>query len=304
MKKQGRGLNRVNKKIKCCEGAKWHRFGTFVRPSSGKKVRRYRCSACGRTVSDAQFSVHYRKRYRNIDGQIFKLAASSTSIRRMATLLGIHRQTISRHIDSIGPRCKKKIQRLVEKYPNIPGVSGVPTIQMDEMHTFEHTKLKPLSVPVVVCETTRLILAFDVGKMPATGKLAKKARDKYKNRPNTRKATLQQMVKQLSLTVPPRVHIHTDKCKYYKRVIRRHFPQATLRQTKGLRPCVVGQGELKASRWDPLFSINHTLACLRDNVKHLARRTWCTIKRPDRLESLLAIAAHFHNKKILEKIAI
>ena len=298
MQKQGRGLNRVNKKIKCCEGAKWHRFGTFVRPSDGKKVQRYRCSSCGRTVSDAQFSIHYRKQIRTINGQIFKLAASSTSIRRMAEIIGVHRQTISQRIDILGRQCKQKHQRLVKQY------TDVCAIQMDEMHTFEHTKLKPLSVPVVVCETTRLILAFDVGKMPATGKLAKKAREKYKNRPNTRKATLQQMVKQLSLTVPPRVHIHTDKCKYYKRVIRRHFPQATLRQTKGLRPCVVGQGELKASRWDPLFSINHTLACLRDNVKHLARRTWCTIKRPDRLESLLAIVTQFHNKKILKKIAI
>ena len=140
--------------------------------------------------------------------------------------------------------------------------------------------------------------------MPATGKLAKKARDKYKNRPNTRKATLQQVFEQLARTLPSTVHIDTDECIYYRKVVRRHFPRATLRQTKGLKPCVVGQGELKASRWDPLFSINHTLACLRDNVKHLARRTWCTIKRPDRLESLLAIATQFHNKKILKKIAI
>ena len=298
MKKQGRGLNRVNKKIKCCEGAKWHRFGTFVRPSDGKKVQRYRCSSCGRTVSDAQFSIHYRKQIRTINGQIFKLAASSTSIRRMAEIIGVHRQTISQRIDILGRQCKQKHQRLVKQY------TDVCAIQMDEMHTFEHTKLKPLSVPVAVCKKTRLILAVAVGKMPATGKLAKKARDKYKNRPNTRKATLQQVFEQLARTLPSTVHIDTDECIYYRKVIRRHFPRATLRQTKGLKPCVVGQGELKASRWDPLFSINHTLACLRDNVKHLARRTLCTIKRPDRLESLLAIATQFHNKKIIKKIAI
>ena len=298
MQKQGRGLNRVNKKVKCCDGGKWHRFGTFVRPSDGKKVQRYRCSACGRTVSDAQFSIHYRKQLRTINGQIFKLAASSTSIRRMAILLGVHRETISQRIDILGRQCKKKNQRLVKQCTN------VCAIQMDEMHTFEHTKLKPLSVPVAVCKKTRLILGFGVGKMPASGKLAEKARDKYKNRPNTRKATLKQVFEQLSHTLPPTVHIDTDECKYYRRVIRRYFPRATLQQTKGLRPCVVGQGELKASSWDPLFSINHTLACLRDNIKCLARRTWCTIKRPDRLDSLLAIATQFHNKKILKKTPI
>ena len=298
MQKQGRGLNRVNKKVKCCEGAKWHRFGTFVRPSDGKKVQRYRCSACGRTVSDAQFSIHYRKQLRTINSQIFKLAASSTSIRRMAILLGVHRETISQRIDIIGPKCKKKIQALNQKY------TAISAIQMDELHTFAHTKLKPLSVPVAVCKTTRLILGFGVGHMPASGKLAKKAREKYKNRPNTRKATLQQLFKQLARTLPPAVHIDTDACTYYKRVIRRHLPQATLRQTKGLKSCTVGQGELKASSWDSLFSINHTLACLRDNIKCLARRTWCTIKRPDRLDSLLAIASQFHNEKILKKTPI
>ena len=298
MQKQGRGLNRVNKKVKCCEGAKWYRFGTFVRPSNGKKVQRYRCSSCGRTVSDAQFSIYYRKQLRTINGQIFKLAASSTSIRRMAEILGVHRETISQRIDILGRQCKKKNRRLVEQY------ADVCAIQMDELHTFEHTKLKPLSVPVAVCKKTRLILEFGVGKMPATGKLAKKAREKYKDRPNTRKATLQAVFKRLSRTLPPAVHIDTDECTDYRRVIRRHFPRATLRQTKGLRPCVVGQGELKASSWDPLFSINHTLACLRDNIKCLARRTWCTIKRPDRLDSLLAIASQFHNEKILKKTPI
>ena len=44
---------------------------------------------------------------------------------------------------------------------------------MDEMHTFEHTKLKLLSVPVVMYKNTQLILGFGVGHMRGAGKLAK-----------------------------------------------------------------------------------------------------------------------------------
>jgi hypothetical protein len=49
----------------------------------------------------------------------------------------------------------------------------------------------------------------------------------------------------------------------------------------------VGQGELKRGGFDPLFSLNHTAAMFRDRLKRLSHRTWCTTKRPDRLQLLL-----------------
>ena len=41
------------------------------------------------------------------------------------------------------------------------------------METFEHTKLKPLTIPMAVEQGTRRILAVDVGKIAAKGHLAK-----------------------------------------------------------------------------------------------------------------------------------
>ena len=70
---------------------------------------------------------------------------------------------------------------------------------------------------------------------------------------------------------------------------------------KGARGAIVGQGELKKKNYDPLFSLNQTYAMFRDNIKRLARRTWCTTKRIDRLKHLLFIYAHYHNQ-VIDKI--
>ena len=40
---------------------------------------------------------------------------------------------------------------------------------------------------------------------------------------------------------------------------------------------------IKKTRYDPLFSVNHSFATIRAKVNRLNRRTWCTTKNPARL---------------------
>ena len=82
---------------------------------------------------------------------------------------------------------------------------------------------------------------------------------------------------------------------FYPKLIREHFPEATHKTCKGSRGAVVGLGELKKVAFDPVFSLNHTYAMFRDNLKTLNRRTWATAKRKDRLFLLLNIYGWFHN---------
>ena len=69
--------------------------------------------------------------------------------------------------------------------------------------------------------------------------------------------------------------------------------------TKGRRGCVVGQGELKAIGFDPIFAFNHTAAMLRANMNRLFRRTWCTTKTIRGLEDHLALYVKYHNEELL-----
>ncbi len=54
----------------------------------------------------------------------------------------------------------------------------------------------------------------------------------------------------------------------------------------------------KAIGFDLLFSLNHTAAMCRDRIKRLSRRTWCTTKRPDRLQLLMDLYAWHRNEHL------
>ena len=60
----------------------------------------------------------------------------------------------------------------------------------------------------------------------------------------------------------------------------------------------MGQGELKKLKYDPIFSLNHTCAMIRDNIKRLSRKTWCTTKRMPQLQINLELYALEHNRRL------
>ncbi|RME16932.1 MAG: transposase, partial [Bdellovibrio sp.] len=81
--------------------------------------------------------------------------------------------------------------------------------------------------------------------------------------------------------------------------VRAFFPKATHIQLKGQRGAITGQGELKKTAFDPLFSLNHTCAMFRANVNRLFRKTWCTTKKLQPLIDHLEIYMWYHNKVLL-----
>ena len=95
----------------------------------------------------------------------------------------------------------------------------------------------------------------------------------------------------------------SDECTFYGPAVQRYFPQAVYHQFKGEKSSVAGQGELKKTVMDPLFSINHTFAMLRANINRLVRKTWCTTKKISRLIDHLTIYAYVHNTMLIKKAA-
>jgi len=74
---------------------------------------------------------------------------------------------------------------------------------------------------------------------------------------------------------------------------KRYFPNST-HETFSSRELVRKKKELlflnqEKKLFDPLFPLNQRCAMLRHDIKRLARRSWCTTKRPDRLETVLRI---------------
>jgi transposase-like protein len=264
-------------------------FGSFVRKSDNSRQRRFLCKPCGKSFSSATHLACFGQKKRHLNPQIFQLLASGTSQRRLALLLRTNRKTIVRKFIFLGLHAHHLFVQHREQCP------PCSEVEFDDLETFEHTKLKPLSVTMMVESGGRRIIGFRVARMSAKGLLAKKALKKYGPRKDERWRQRERLFNEVKPFVALNALIKSDESPHYTEPVRRHFPNSVHRQYKGQRGCVTGQGELKAVGFDPLFSLNHSFAMLRANINRLFRRTWNTTKRPERLALHIAIYAVYHN---------
>lgn len=270
--------------------------GRFRRLEDAKFIQRYRCKKCLTRFSSATFSDAYKQKRRRINSSLLKLLSSGVSQRRCAFLLGVHRKTIERKLPFLGRRCRKlncKFLHLME--------GRIHNIQMDDLVTKENSKLKPLTVTIVVNENNRCILAAEVSQIPAFGHLSGLAKKKYGHRKDEHFEGLTRVFQTISPLVTKEVQIKSDEHQKYPGFINAYLPKAKHLTFKSERGCIAGQGELKKVQFDPLFIVNHTCALLRANVNRLIRKTWCTTKDPKRLKDHLDIFIYFYNQQLLRK---
>ena len=265
--------------------------GSFPQPNlPGGKSQRFRCKDCRHWFSQTRGTLNERQKRPELHQPVFSLLVSGVSQRRVALLCGTTQVTVARKLVRMSNFANIEQDRrltLAQK--------SVEVAVFDEMETFEHTKCKPVAIAVAVEEKSRIILSAKVASMPAKGLLAKISRRRYGKRADDRKASLSNALTAISRVAAPHLIVKSDECPRYPKLVALHLPGAAHKTFKGRRGCVVGQGELKAGGWDPLFALNHTCAMIRDNLKCLSRRTWCTTKRIDRLQCRLDLYVCAHN---------
>lgn len=269
------------------------RFGSFYRSSDRKHVQRLYCKLCRYHFSVATLSPHYRQKKRQINHFVARLYVALISQRECARVLKINRKTATRKIVHMGVLAQHKLDALNKKRAHLVGI-----VEFDDMETFEHTKCKPLSIPLAVEHKSRWILGFEVAEMPANGPLAAISRKKYGIRKDMRVAARARLFERIKPYLKSDAIIKSDQNPHYPRDVKKWFPEAKHVAYKGRRGCIVGQGELKKIGFDPLFSLNHTCATFRARASRLIRRTWCTTKKPERLRLHLALVALQHNLRL------
>ena len=276
----------------CNEAQEIIKRGHYRRLSDHKIIQRFKCKKCLKSFSLQSFSYDFRLRKRHLNQGVFRLLSKGMSQRGCAEVLGVDPKTIARRITRFG-KCAKQQLRLSQSR-----VRGVQAVVFDEMESFEHSKLKPLTIALAVEHKSRRILALEVGKIAAKGHLADISRRKYGKRMCERKKILEEFFSRLSPMLDPRCHLSSDESQHYPKVLRKHLGIALHKTYKSRRATITGQGEMKKGGFDPLFCINQTAAMIRDNVKRMSRRTWCTTKLIERLVDLLYIYAFYHNQRI------
>ena len=271
----------------------WIRKGCFRRKSDCQKVLRWICTGCKKSVSQATGTACFGQNKRRANEPIKQLLCSGVSLRRSAKLVGVHRTTVARKLRFLAAEARKSQQKFLQSLRE----SALAHLQFDDMETFEHTKLKPLSITLAVSPERKILKAI-VSKMPAKGPLAAMSRKKYGYRQDQRRKALRTVLESIKDVIEPEALFESDENPHYPGVLFSVFPKANHSTTKGGRGCVVGQGELKKLKWDPLFSLNHTAAMFRANVNRLIRKTWCTTKRPDQLQNHLDLYIDYHNQRL------
>jgi hypothetical protein len=222
-------------------------------------------------------------------------------MRQSARLLGVSKNTIAPKLKFLASLTGQIFERDLRNF--LQG-RKIERVQFDDMETFHHTKMKPLSIPVVVDSDSRLILGLGVASIAAKGLLAEKSVKKYGKRLNLKPLVWQSVFRELPRFASQNAHFVSDQDKNYPNLVSRYFPKATHKQYKGRKGCVVGQGELKKGGFDPLFSLNHTAAMIRAHVSRLARRTWVTTKTPQALLDHLSLYVVWHNQKVIRELKI
>ena len=268
------------------------KFGQFRRKSDRSWVQRFRCLNCQKLFSRATFDPCYRQLKRHMNQAVFDHLSSGVSQRRLSYLLNLNRKTIRRKFLFLGMQSLQNIRKFNLKFP--------PTdkIEFDDLETFEHSKMKPVSVTLAVESSSRRILGFSVSQMPCKGLLTKRSLKKYGYRSDERGKGRNNLFNQLHGLITPDATVKSDQNPHYPVDVFRHFPKATHIGIKGTRGVITAQGELKKTIFDPLFSLNHTCAKMRADINRLIRKTWCTTKKIERLRLHLAIFTDYHNQSL------
>ncbi len=149
------------------------KFGQFRRKSDRVRIQRFLCTGCGKHFSRATFDPCYRQLKRHVNQDVFNHLSSGVSQRRLSYLLNLNRKTIKRKFIFLGFQSLLRLRQFNLKFPK------AERIEFDDLETFEHTKMKPVSVTLAVESLSRRILGFSVASMPAKGLLAKKSVHKY-----------------------------------------------------------------------------------------------------------------------------
>ncbi len=272
-----------------CASERFKKKGFYSRAGDSRRVQRFSCKDCGKSFSRAGYSPWYRHRYRRLNPHIKTQLVSSGTIRGTARLLNIHPDTVSRHLTILGQIAKDSVEKERSTWPK------AKRVQMDDLITFEHSALKQVSVTLMTDSDRYRMLGFCVSRIPTSGTIAQKAREKYGLRPDESILNRHKLLAEIKVVIADDAAFITDAHQGYPPLIQRHCPNAHHDTYLSRRACVAGQGELKEGGFDPLFCINHQMATLRAFVSRLVRRTWNTTKKLSQLEAHLWVMLAFYN---------
>ena len=189
------------------------------------------------------------------------------------------------------------------------------------METFEHTKLKPLSISLSIDAINGKMLSAVSAQAGYKGLLAEVALKKYGPREDTSGSARERALKQtLACTGSCPISITIDKKSSYPALIQSIFPMVQIHlvhrqqkeNAKSRAQTSIQSGrmtggsetnetteETRPRKADPLFLLNVSAAKIRHDLSRMARKVWVTTKKCEFLQRHLDLYIAYHNKYAL-----
>lgn len=264
----------------------YRRHGSYRTQWNGRFVPRYRCVDCRRTFSAQSFRETFGQHRPDVNAMVLKLYASGVTQRRMAKVLAVSRSTIERKFLFLSGLARRAHEAWLALQRD------VALVHFDEMETFEHTKLKPVSIALAVQARTGAILGVSAEPMSYKGPLAHVAFGKYGPRLDRSGVGISRVLEAVARVAGSPCLIVTDESPKYPRRVRKALPQATHRAVRRVPPPLA---QRRRNVDDPLFALNVTAAKLRNDLSRLSRKTWVTTKKIPRLQAHLDLYLAWNN---------
>ena len=194
----------------------------------------------------------------SVNDPLAKLLSSGVTQRRAARIMGINKVTVARKFAWLAGRAR---------HAHAAALTGgriqTSYVQCDEMETFEHSKLKPLSITLALRAKTGEIIGAQAATMNCHGHMAALSQRVYGWRYDNRHIACRDVLTSIKAVAKPRITIATDGKSTYPSLIHGALPHAVHRSH-------VSRVKVRGAR-DPLFRLNHTCAKLRADISRLAR---------------------------------
>lgn len=223
-------------------------------------VPRYQCKTCGTYFSATQFKPIRNQKRPDLNAQVFALAVSGMTMRRMALLLACSPRTIERKIRHLARQAQRHHQKHL-------ATLRTSYVLIDELETFIHARFRQVSVGMAVRGKTGEVLSFGVARKPSNYADTDWTQD-------DRPTMMVGMLRRLKPILKPQATLVSDKKPGYTSWVRKALPDVQH----------VAHKAIKGPEYNPLFAIDHAFAKMRNDLARLSRETWTTTKTIDALE--------------------
>lgn len=267
----------------------YRRNGSYRPRCRDEPIPRFRCKLCGRGFSRQTFRLDHRDKRPDKNVELFKLLTSGVGLRQAGRVLGMDVHAVQKKFRKIARHVRLLNRNLVTHVPQDR------TLMLDELESFEHRSIAPVTVPVLIDRSSKLVLATDVAPIRRVARQGSRRQlwlERHEARFGRRRDRGNDCVRRVfgrmgRLLQGQKATLVTDEKVTYATQCRRRFGARVRHQTV--------PSTLPRTVYNPLFAINLTDAMLRDNNGRLRRRSWLVSKRGRYLRLQLELFAAYRN---------